>query len=138
MGGQADRLRYFFSASAMEQRQIGSGDREISSFPVPGTGGDPGQFRAHRWDDSFFSDPDSGETFDATLRQAVPGAPTWDPDDPFGPDSDFKAYGPTDAYNFSPNNLFADATGAVQLLHQFRLRVDRSDPGLGTGALQRA
>jgi len=104
VGGQADRLRYFFSASAMEQRQIGSGDREISSFPVPGTGvtrgssGTPlGRF--------IFSDPDSGETFDATLRQAVPGAPTWDPDDPFGPDSDFKAYGPTDAYNFSPNNL---------------------------------
>lgn len=38
IGGQADKLSFFFAASYVEQKEISSADREQARFPVPGTG----------------------------------------------------------------------------------------------------
>jgi len=125
IGGQAERLRYFFGVSAMDQSAVDSRDREISAVPVPNTGntrgssGTPlGRF--------IFTDPDSGEAYDMTLRQPVSGTPGWDPSDPFGPDSDFVPYTPDQAYNYAEYNLLLTPQKRNSFFTNFSYRLSDS------------
>ncbi|AKS41426.1 TonB-dependent receptor plug domain-containing protein [Wenzhouxiangella marina] len=104
LGGQSDRLRYFFSVSGMDQSEVNSRDRAISSLPVPNTGltrGSSGTPRGR----FIFADPGTGDVYDITLRQPVPGVPDWDPADPFGPNSDYQPFTNDDRYNYAEYNL---------------------------------
>ncbi len=118
-GGKAGDLSFFLSASYADESRISSAEREISRFPVPGTGltrgssGTPfGRF--------IFADPVSGEVFDLTLKNAVPGAPVFDPLDPTGPNSDFKNFTNDDRFNFSPFNLLLTPSERTAVFGQLR------------------
>jgi len=121
-GGQSDRLSYFFSASFTDQRKIGSGDRSISSFPVPGTGltrGSSGTPRGR----FIFVDPNTDEVFDGTLRNPVTGLPVYDPNDPFGAGTDFIPFGNNERFNFSPFNLLLTPNERLSLFTNFDYRL---------------
>jgi iron complex outermembrane receptor protein len=121
-GGRSDRLSYFFSASYTDQSQIDSGDRSISSFPVPGTGltrGSSGTPRGR----FIFVDPNTGQTIDGTLRNPVSGLPVYDPDDPFGAGTDFIPFSNDERFNFSPFNLLLTPNERTSLFTNFEYRL---------------
>jgi len=121
-GGQADRLSYFFSASFTDQRSIDSGDRAISSFPVPGTGltrGSSGTPRGR----FIFTNPDTGASFDGTLIAPVSGIPVFDPDDPFDPGTDFIPFTNNERFNFSTFNKLLTPSERLSLFTNFEYRL---------------
>lgn len=121
-GGRADRLSYFFSASYTEQKSISSSDRLISSFPVPGTGltrGSSGTPRGR----FIFTDPNTGDTIDATLRNPVTGLPIYDPNDPFGSGTDFIPFSNDERFNFSPFNLLLTPSERLSVFTNFDYRL---------------
>ncbi|HBK55010.1 MAG TPA: TonB-dependent receptor [Xanthomonadales bacterium] len=104
IGGQADKLDFFFAASFVEQKRISSAAREQSRFPVPGTGvafgssGTPsGRF--------IFTDPGNnpalcpGGTCDLTTPNgsSFPGGVNFP--------NDFIPFTSANRFNFSPFNL---------------------------------
>ena len=104
IGGQADRIDFFFSASFVEQKGISSAEREQSRFPAPGTGvafgssGTPsGRF--------IFADPGNNPTLcpDGVCDITTPNGSSF----PGGVNfpNDFIPFASANRFNFSPFNL---------------------------------
>lgn len=107
LGSTGDRTSVFFNASYTDQERVGASRRDISSFPVPGTGvtrgssGTP-QGRFIFLDPITMTPPDM--PVDITLNDGVGGIPTYNPASP-GVGDDFHAFGGDDRFNFAPFNL---------------------------------
>ena len=84
----------------VKQEAVSSGDRDISLFPTPG---------ATACDSSCSSGTPLGRFIvlgqNLTLKAPVAGRPRFDPADPTGPNSDFKAFTTADRFNFAPFNF---------------------------------
>jgi len=104
MGHSTDRGNLVFNLSRTEQKAIMAADRKITR--VPQWGADVFGGAISRGSSAtpegrfFFTDPNTGETRDLTLRDAGPA-------DPNNPDAnDFRPFDPTrDTYNFAPDNF---------------------------------
>lgn len=117
VGGRIDRLSYFFSASAMEQKAIESGDRDMTRFPVPGTGvtrgssGTPqGRF--------IFLHPSAPEGLcpETVCDVTTPPGTSQDfIDFPGG----FQQFGGDDRFNFSPFNFLLTPNERQSFFAQF-------------------
>jgi iron complex outermembrane receptor protein len=101
-GGGNDRTSIVVGASYVNQDPVSSADRKISLFPTPG---------ATACDSSCSSGTPLGRfivldndlTWKAPVLTSAP--PRFDPLDPTGPNSDFKAFTDADRFNFAPFNF---------------------------------
>ncbi|CAN5212341.1 TonB-dependent receptor [soil metagenome] len=105
-GIQAPTTSIVFGGSYVKQQAVRTRDRALSSFPNPGqtscSNGGGGCSSATL---NGFIDLGSGPVL--TVKSPVlTGAPRYDPADPTGPNSDFKALTTADRFNFSPYNYF--------------------------------
>jgi iron complex outermembrane receptor protein len=94
-------LSVVLGGNYVKQDGISSADREISLFPTPGT---------TACDNSCSSGTPLGRFIllgqNLTLKAPVlTGRPRWDPLNPTGPNSDFKAFTTADRFNFAPFNF---------------------------------
>jgi iron complex outermembrane receptor protein len=94
-------LSVVLGGNYVKQDGISSADREISLFPTPGT---------TACDASCSSGTPLGRFIllgqNLTLKAPVlTGRPRWDPLNPTGPNSDFKAFTTADRFNFAPFNF---------------------------------
>jgi iron complex outermembrane receptor protein len=121
-GLTSDRTRIVIGGNYFKQEPVFASDRDISRFPSPyatsclaggcSSGTPLGRFIV-------------GD-LDMTLKAALaPGViPRFDPEDPFGPGSDYRAYGgAADAFNFQPFNYIITPSerlgGFAQIVHDF-------------------
>jgi iron complex outermembrane receptor protein len=85
--------------SYVQQHPVFAGDRAFAAFPDP---------HATACSSSCSSATPNGRFVvlgnSLTLKAPVDGRPAFDPADPTGPGSDFKAFTVTDRYNFQPTN----------------------------------
>ncbi|MBC7519502.1 MAG: TonB-dependent receptor, partial [Sandarakinorhabdus sp.] len=93
-----------FGASYVKQDAVRTRDRASSQFPNPGQtsctdpiGGCSSAILNGRFDVGDVS---------LTLKAPVSGKPRFDPNDPTGPNSDFKKFTSADRFNFAPFNYF--------------------------------
>ena len=94
-----------FGASYVKQEAVRTRDRSTSQFPNPGQtscsnpiGGCSSAIPNGRF--TVLGLPN------LTLKAPVAGRPRFDPLNPTGPNSDFRAFSSADAFNFSPFNYF--------------------------------
>jgi iron complex outermembrane receptor protein len=100
LGSEQSGTQVVVGADYVRQDSISSGQRSISLFPTPGT---------TACDASCSSGTPLGRFIvlgqNLTLKAAVPGRPRYDPANPTGPNSDFKAFTTADRFNFAPFNF---------------------------------
>ncbi|MBV8685914.1 MAG: TonB-dependent receptor [Alphaproteobacteria bacterium] len=101
MGSEESGTHLVVGANYVRQDSISSGDRAISLFPTPGT---------TACDSSCSSGTPLGRFIvlgqNLTLKGPVlTGRPRYDPLNPTGPNSDFKAFTTADRFNFAPFNF---------------------------------
>lgn len=91
----------------VKQDRVSARDRKISQFPTPGGTSclDGGCSSATLLGRFIVNNPNGGQTLDLTLTNPVNGRPRFDPLNPTGVTSDFKAFGTIDRFNFAPFNL---------------------------------
>ncbi|MGS1017581.1 TonB-dependent receptor domain-containing protein [Allosphingosinicella humi] len=98
--GNDGRLKIVVGGNYVKQKGVSSADRSISLFPTPG---------ATACDSSCSSGTPLGRFIvlgqSLTLKAPVAGRPRFDPLDPTGPNSDFKAFTTADRFNFAPFNF---------------------------------
>jgi len=135
-GASSDGLDIVVGGGYFKQDPIFASDRKISRFPSPfatscleggcSSGTPLGRF--------IISDPNTGRDLDMTLRQAlaVGQRPTYNPADPTGAASQYKAFTTADRFNFQPYNyistplervsLFGSVTQKITETTQLRVR----------------
>lgn len=118
-GGQSEKLSYFFNVSYTDSNRISSADRSQSRFPTPNTGVSRGSSATPRGR-FIFTDPNTGQDFDLTLRPGLNGLPFFDPT---GGDDDFNGFTNDDRYNFSPENLLLTPSERLGLFAQVNYQV---------------
>lgn len=121
-GGKTDTASFFLSASHYEQKTIFSKDRDISGFPVPGTGVTRGSSATPRGR-FIFTDPNTGTTSSLTLNPALAGRPQYNPAAPGT--GGFRPFTNADRFNFSQFNLLLTPSERTGLFGQ--VRVDLTD-----------
>jgi iron complex outermembrane receptor protein len=107
-GVSNDRTRVVLGGGYFKQDPVLANDRDISRFPNPyatsclAGGCSSGTPNAR----VIVSDPNTGQDFDVTLRQALqPGQrPIYIPGDPTSPAGSYKEFGDADRFNFQPYN----------------------------------
>lgn len=121
-GASGDRHRVFFSVSHYDQQKVDSIERELSVFPVPGTGvtrgssGTPqGRFIFAGQDNDGDGQPD---IYSLTVNDGVTGVPTYDPDNPGGPNDDFHTFTNDDRFNFASYNLYVTPSQRTSIFGQ--------------------
>jgi len=123
-GGSGERHSFFLSASTHETKEIFSRDREISSFPVPGTGVALGSsaIPAGRF---IFRDPNTGQTRDLVPNAGVTN-PRYNPNEGCtNRTDDFHCFTTADRFNFAQFNLLQTPSKRKGLFGQ--ARYDLSD-----------
>lgn len=105
-GNGNDRLNFVIGASYTKQDPVFAGDRDISRFPVPyanscSAGGCSSATLNGRFD---INNPVGGNLISLALRQPTQGRPIFDPLNPTGANTSFKAFGVEDRFNFRPFN----------------------------------
>lgn len=121
-GGKTDNASFFLSASHYEQKTIFSKDREISSFPAPGTGVTRGSSAIPRGR-FIITDPNTGTTSNLTLNPNLTGRPVYNPAAPTT--GGFVGFTNADRFNFSQFNLLLTPSERTGIFGQ--VRVDLSD-----------
>ena len=106
-GYKTERTSLVIGASYVNQHEVSSADRSISLFPNPGStsclgGGCSSATPLGRF---IVNNPVGGASLNLTLKAAVAGRPRFDPANPTGATSDFKAFTTADRFNFAPFNL---------------------------------
>ncbi|RDX37110.1 TonB-dependent receptor [Kangiella sp. HD9-110m-PIT-SAG07] len=121
-GAQGDRHRVFFSISHYDQQKVDSTERELSRFPTPGTGltrgssGTPqGRFLFFGQDNNNDGDPD---VVNLTINDGVTGIPSYDPNNPGGPNDDFHVFTNNDRFNFAAFNLYVTPSQRTSIFGQ--------------------
>ena len=113
IGGGGENFNAVFAASYYEQKSIGSGEWEQSSYPTPGTGVRGGSSGTPQGRYTFcdpsrpagslgFCDPAGDFWYDVTLDDGTT-TPVWDPADPDA--GTYHGFGGADRFNFAPYNL---------------------------------
>lgn len=122
LGATGDRHRVFFSISHYDQQKVDSIERELSVFPVPGTGltrgssGTPqGRFLFLGQDNDGDGNPD---VVDLTINDGVTGIPNFDPNNPGGAGDDFHAFTNNDRFNFASYNLYVTPSQRTSIFGQ--------------------
>jgi iron complex outermembrane recepter protein len=124
-GGSGDRHSFFLSASYSETKAIFSKDREISRFPVPGTGVALGSsaIPAGRF---VFVDPNTGATLDLVPNAGVRN-PVYDPAQTGCARTDgFHCFTGADRFNFAEFNLLQTPSKRKGVFGQARFDVTDS------------
>ncbi|HEV2748406.1 MAG TPA: TonB-dependent receptor [Allosphingosinicella sp.] len=103
LGSEESGTQVVIGGNYVKQEPVSSADRDISLFPTPG---------ATECDTSCSSGTPLGRFIvlgqDLTLKGPVlVGRPRFDPTDPTGPGSDFKAFTTADRFNFAPFNFIS-------------------------------
>jgi iron complex outermembrane receptor protein len=106
-GAGNDRTNLVVGFSYVDQKDVSAADRSISQFPEPGAtsclaGGCSSFTPLGRF---VVNNPLTGAGLNLTLNAPVTGRPRFDPANPTGPASDFKAFTDADRFNFAPFNL---------------------------------
>ena len=121
-GASGDKHRVFFSVSHYDQQKVDSWERELSVFPVPGTGvtrgssGTPqGRFIFLGQDNDSDGNPD---VVDLTINDGVTGIPNYDPNNPGGPGDDFHVFSNADRFNFASYNLYVTPSQRTSIFGQ--------------------
>ncbi|PXF63672.1 TonB-dependent receptor domain-containing protein [Kangiella spongicola] len=121
-GATGDKHRVFFSISHYDQQEVNSWARELSAVPVPGTGvtrgssGTPqGRFIFLGQDNNMDGEPD---VYSLTVNDGVTGVPTYDPNNPGGPNDDFHAFTNADRFNFAAYNLYVTPSQRTSIFGQ--------------------
>lgn len=124
-GGSTDRASWFLGASYVDSDGISAADREISRFPVPGTGVTFGS-SATPTGRFIITDPNTGVTHDFTPNTGV-SDPTYDPSQT-GCDrtDDYHCFATDDRFNFSPFNLLLTPSERAGVFGQFRFDINES------------
>ncbi len=129
-GGDFDRLHVLITGSYFDQQRVKSSDREISRFPVPGTGvtrgssGTPqGRFIFCDRNRTPDCNPDT-DFLDLALDNGT-GTPVYDPNSPNAPPSTYHDFGLNDRFNFAPFNLLLTPSERYSVFGSTRL--DLSD-----------
>jgi iron complex outermembrane recepter protein len=99
-GMSGPSTEFIIGGSYVKQDPVSSADRDISQFPTPG---------ATACDSTCSSATPNGRFLGVaggnyTLKAPVAGKPLFDPEDPTGPNSDFKNFTNADRFNFRPYN----------------------------------
>ncbi|MBB1061339.1 TonB-dependent receptor [Lysobacter spongiae] len=113
IGGGGEKFNAVFAASYYEQKSIGSGEWEQSSYPTPGTGVRGGSSGTPQGRYTFcdpsrpagtlgFCDPAGDFWYDVTLDDGTT-SPVWNPADPDA--GTYHGFGGADRFNFAPYNL---------------------------------
>ncbi|WP_324750364.1 TonB-dependent receptor [Sphingomonas sp. LY54] len=99
--GDSGPTQIVIGGNYVKQEGVSAADRDISQFPTPGaTSCLAGGCSSFTPLGRFIV---LGENL--TLKGPVSGRPRFDPADPTGPNSDFKAFGDADRFNFAPFNF---------------------------------
>ncbi|GAA0202941.1 TonB-dependent receptor [Kangiella japonica] len=121
-GAIGDKHRVFFSISHYDQQKVDSFERELSRFPTPGTGltrgssGTPqGRFLFFGQDNDNDGNPD---VVNLTINDGVTGVPTYDPNNPGGPNDDFHVFTNNDRFNFAAYNLYVTPSQRTSIFGQ--------------------
>ena len=155
-GGRNDRADWFLSASYYKQDDISAADRDISQFPVPGTGLSNGS-SATPYGRFVFQDPNTGQVYSITPNAGATD-PTYisgEPNCPTTRTDDFHCFTTADRFNFAPYNFLLtpserksvfgqvhydftpSVTGYLKVLYNERNSVNQAAPEpifLGTDA----
>jgi iron complex outermembrane receptor protein len=107
LGTSDERLSLVFGASYLDQREVSSADRELSDSTIPGLDAcEAGCSSATPQGRVVFTNPNTGEAFDLTLRNGT-GMPSF-PDD-------YVPFSPSAAFNYAPYNLVLTPTRRVSV-----------------------
>ena len=106
-GTATETLNAFLDVSYVNQDDISSADREISSFPTPGIGRCTARCSSGTPQGRFvFPDPNTGFTQNLALNNGVTGIPVYNPAQQGGPRTDsFHDFTTADRFNFQPFNF---------------------------------
>ena len=118
-GGGSDRARWFLGASYVNQEEIFSRDREVSSVPVPGTGLTFGS-SATPFGRFVFTDPNTGITHNITPNTGAGTRPTYTPGQGCARTDEFHCFTTADRFNFAQYNLLLTPSERTGLFGQFR------------------
>lgn len=102
IGKDLDEAHFVMSVGYANHEEVFARDRELSQFPVPGTGLTRGSSGTPQGRFVFF-DPNTGELINATLNDGVID-PMYDPANPNG--GDYHGFTNNDRFNFAPLNLY--------------------------------
>jgi iron complex outermembrane receptor protein len=105
-GGSSDRAQWFLGGSYYKQEKILAADRDISQFPVPGTGLSNGS-SATPFGRFVFQDPNTGTVYSITPNAGATD-PTYTSGEPACPTTrtdDFHCFTTADRFNFALYNL---------------------------------
>lgn len=106
-GAGNDRVNVVIGGSYTKQDPVFASDRAISVYPIPyatscAAGGCSSATALGRFD---VNNPAiGGPLISLALRAPTPGKPVFDPLDPTGANTSFKAFGTEDRFNFKPYN----------------------------------
>jgi iron complex outermembrane recepter protein len=102
-GASTERLSIVLGLSYVRQDEVWSGDREISSYPIPNFTECTGTCSSATPQGRFvLNDPNTMMDVDITPNAGVGGVPMYDPANPTG--GDYHAFATADRFNFSPYN----------------------------------
>jgi iron complex outermembrane receptor protein len=129
-GGSSDRADWFFGASYYKQEGISAADRDISQFPVPGTGLANGS-SATPFGRFVFQDPNTGQVYSITPNTGA-SDPTYlsgQPDCPATRTDDFHCFTTADRFNFALYNLLLTPSERKSVFGQVRFEVSPAISG---------
>lgn len=115
-GASGDKHRIFFSLSHYDQQAVDSIERELSAVPVPNTGLTRGSSGTPQGRFVFFDQND--QLNNLTINNGVTGTPTYDPNDPGGPNDDFHVFTNNDRYNYAEYNLYVTPSKRTSIFGQ--------------------
>jgi iron complex outermembrane receptor protein len=126
-GGTSERADWFLGASYFKQEGISANDRDISQFPVPGTGLSNGSSATP--DGRFvFQDPNTGQVYSITPNTGAsdPTYTSGQPDCPTTRTDDFHCFTTADRFNFAPYNLLLTPSERKSVFGQVRFDISDS------------
>ncbi|WP_345291671.1 TonB-dependent receptor plug domain-containing protein [Kangiella marina] len=121
-GASGDKHRVFFNVSHYEQEAVDSIERELSALPLPNTGLTRGSSGTPQGRFLFFGQDNDGDgnpdVNNLTINNGVTGMPTYDPNNPGGPNDDFHSFTNNDRYNYAEYNLYVTPSQRTSIFGQ--------------------
>ncbi|MDQ7048644.1 MAG: TonB-dependent receptor plug domain-containing protein [Enterobacterales bacterium] len=114
-GSSSEKHNFFFGLSYRDQESVSAADRSLASTPKPGGLGRHGSSATP--EGRYLYIDANGNLVNVTINPGVTN-PTFDPNNPGGPNDDFHAWSNADRFNYAAYNLYVTPSTSTNLFAQ--------------------